>query len=338
MKNIRFSKIIFKFITATLLLGGLFAIPVNAQSSSSNAAQGIQISPTLVELNAARGRTYDIKLNIMNVTASDLVYSESVNDFNSADETGAPHIILNSDLPATASVKTWIATIPDFTIKAGKYKSLDVQIVIPNDAEPGGHYGVVRFSGTAPELESTGVGLSASAGVLILIRVDGAIVEKASLTSFYSVQNGNQSSFFENGPITFVTRIQNEGNIHIKPIGGIELRDMFGNLVKTMPVNEDKSNVLPNSIRRFDSQYDNTWMIGRYTANLTLGYGTTGQAITNTINFWVIPWKLILVALLILVTIIFILIRLIKVYNRHIIEKAKNENSNKNKNQDEKKN
>ena len=337
MNNMRFPKIIFKFITATLLLGGFVLVPVSAQSSSANAAQGIQISPTLVELNAARGKPYNIKLNIMNVTASDLVYSESVDDFNSANETGSPHIILNSDLPTTTSVKTWISTIPKFTIKAGKYINLDVQVVIPNNAEPGGYYGVIRFSGTAPELESTGVGLSASAGVLILIRVDGTITEKASLVSFYSAQNGNQSSFFENSPITFVTRIQNEGNIHVKPIGSVELRDMFGNLLKNISVNKDKSNVLPGSIRRFESQYDNTWMIGRYTANLTLGYGTTGQAITNTINFWVIPWKLILVALSILATIIFILVRLIKVYNRHIIEKAKNENSNKNKNQYKKK-
>jgi hypothetical protein len=326
MSYMRLLNNFFGFIVALLLFGVIISAPAGAQAANANAAQGLQVSPALVELNAARGKTYNITLSILNVTASDLTYSSSVSDFNSADETGSPHIILDSKLPEIASVKTWISTVPEFTLAGRKSKTITAQIVIPADAEPGGHYGVLRFSGSAPEIKSTGVGLSASAGVLILIRVDGAITEKADLASFYTAQNSKQSSFFENSPITFVTRIHNVGNIHVKPVGSIELRDMFGGIIKTLPVNSDKSNILPNSIRRFEAQYNNPWMIGLYTVNLTLGYGLTGQAITNTISFWVIPYKIILGALFVLVTIIFILSRLIKVYNRHIIEKAKNEN------------
>lgn len=234
-------------------------------------------------------------------------------------------------MPTTASVKTWVETVPQFTLRSRESRVITAQVAIPADAEPGGHYGVLRFSGRAPDVKDTGVGLAASAGVLMLVRVDGAITEKASLASFFSEQRGDQGSFFEKGPLTFVTRIKNEGNIHVKPVGSIELRDMFGGLVTTMPVNADKSNVLPDSIRRFESSYDKPWMAGRYTANLTLGYGTTGQAITSTISFWVIPYKIILIALFILATIIFIFSRMIKVYNRRIIAKSKHENNSKNK-------
>lgn len=332
MVNMRFTKIFLGIVTVVSVLVWLTSTSVGAQSTVINAAQGMQISPTLVELNAAKDKTYNIKLTVTNVTASDLVYTTSVDDFNAADETGSPHIILDSTLPPTASIKTWVSTDSGFALTAHKSRVVTAQIIIPNNAEPGGHYGVLRFSGTAPEIKSTGVGLSASAGVLILIRVDGAIVEKASLASFYtsSSQKGGQSSFFENGPVSFITRIKNEGNVHIQPVGNIEVRDMFGGLVKNLPVNKDKSNVLPNSIRRFDEQkLDKPWMFGLYTVNLTLGYGTTGQAITNTISFWVIPWKIILAALFILATVIYILRRMIKVYNRRIIENAKNENKNK---------
>ena len=333
----RFFKIVFGFITTTLMFGAFLAVPVNAQASNADAAQGIGISPPRVELNAERGGTYNIQLNITNVTSSDLVYDSSVNDFNSANETGTPNVIFNSTLPAVSSVITWVVPIPQFTLAAHKTKAITAQIIVPANAEPGGHYGTIRFSGTAVRPESTGVGLSASAGVLLLIRVSGAITEQASLASFFSAQNGKQSFFFENGPITFVARIKNEGNIHIKPVGSIELRDMFGNLMSKLTVGDIESNVLPNSIRRFESQYNNTWMIGLYTANLALGYGTTGQAITGTISFWVIPYKLILAGLLVLATIIYILLRLLRVYNRHIIEKAKNESSNKNKKHNKKK-
>lgn len=330
MNLMRLSKIILS-LAAVIILGGFVVSSVNAQTIDANAAQGMQISPTLVELNAAKGKTYNIKLTVTNVTASDLVYTTSVDDFNAADETGSPHIILDSTLPPAASIKTWVNTDSGFSLTAHKSRVVTAQIIIPNNAEPGGHYGVLRFSGTAPEIKSTGVGLSASAGVLLLVRVDGLINEKADLASFYTsaTQSGKETSFFENGPVSFIVRIKNEGNIHVKPVGNIEVTDMFGGVVANLSINKDKSNVLPKSIRRFDeAKVNKDWMIGRYTANLTMGYGSNGQAITNTITFWVIPYKIILVALLVLVTVIYILRRIIKVYNKRIIEKAKNENKN----------
>jgi hypothetical protein len=326
-------KYVLGLITGFFGLSILLSPIVGAQASNSNAAQGMQISPTLVELNAARGKTYSIKINILNPTSSDLEYTSSVIDFGApSDESGSPKPLEDGTLPDSASVRTWIEALPEFTLGAHKSTNITAEITIPDNAEPGGHYGVLRFSGTAPAVKSTGVGLSASAGVLILIRVDGAITEKASLESFYTspTQKGKQSSLFEKGPISFIVRIRNEGNIHVKPVGNIEIRDMFGNLVKSLPINKDKSNILPKSIRRFDEmKLDNGWMIGRYTANLTMGYGIKGQAITGTISFWVIPYKIILAGVLILVTLVFIFRQLLKRYNRRIIEKVKNENKTK---------
>jgi len=319
-------------IAAITLSAGLFiSMPVNAQTSSANSAQGIEVSPASVELNAKPGGTYIITLHIHNVTSSSMVYTSSVQDFNSSGETGSPHIILDSKLPETASVRTWVGMIPKFTIGAQQQQEVTAKVVVPSNAEPGGHYGVLSFSGTAPQLNSTGVGLSASVGVLMLMRVDGAITEKADVASFYSANNDKQTSFFETSPVSFVTRIKNTGNIHIKPSVNIEIRDMFGGIAKTLKANESSANVLPNSIRRFDSKTDNSMMFGMYTANLSVGYGTNGQAITNTITFWVIPYKLVLAVLFIISTIIYIFSRLLKAYNKRIIQKSKHEEANKNK-------
>lgn len=331
MNRLRLTVIVLALIAVASIGSGLLAAKVSAQASNANAAQGIEISPALVELNAAPTKTYTVTLKITNVTGSDLSYTASVDDFGAAGESGSPRVIIDGTMPATASVKTWVETVPQFTLRSRESRVVTARIIIPANAEPGGHYGVLRFSGRAPDVKDTGVGLAASAGVLLLIRVDGAITEKANLASFFSEQRGDQSSFFEKGPLTFVTRIKNEGNIHVKPVGSIELRDMFGGLVTTLPVNADKSNVLPDSIRRFESSFDKSWMAGRYTANLTLGYGTTGQAITNTISFWVIPYKIILAVIFGLVTIIYIFSRMIKVYNKRIIAKSKHENTTKNK-------
>lgn len=320
----------FGIVAVTLALYSCFlSTPVGAQSDDVNIAQGIQISPALVELNGARNNTYTVTLNVTNITSSSLVYTTSTNDFNSTTETGSPHIIMTNDLPSSSSITSWVSAVPDFTLQSRKSKTIIIKISIPGNAEPGGHYGIIRFSGLTPNVNETGVGLSASAGVLLLIRVDGTITEKATLTEFFSSQNAKQSSFFENSPITFVTRIKNEGNIHLKPSGDITIHDTFGNLVSTLPINTDKANVLPQSIRRFESKFSSPWLIGHYTADLVLGYGTTGQTVTGTISFWVIPYKIILVGLFVIVTAVFVLSRLIKVYNKHIIEKSKHEKTNK---------
>jgi hypothetical protein len=100
---------------------------------------------------------------------------------------------------------------------------------------------------------------------------------------------------------------------------------MLGGVVDTLEVNADKANVLPGSVRKYTAQYNGKWMIGKYTADLALGFGTTGQAIVGSTSFWMLPYKLIIILLLTLSTIIYILFRLIKVYNNHIIKKSKNE-------------
>lgn len=319
-----------KIILSAITIGFFISIPVGAESTNSTAAQGLQISPASVELNVSPGGTYNIPLTIMNVTPSELLFSSSIGDFTSQGETGSPKIILDSKLPVTASIKSWVSVADKFNLSGQQQKKITAQIKIPSNAEPGGHYGVISFAGSTPELNGNSVGLSASAGVLLLIRVDGKITEKADLAEFYTLKDNKQSSFFESGPINFVTRIKNDGNIHIRPSGSIEVRDMFGGLVKNIEINSDKkSSALPDSIRKFESKLDNGFMFGKYTANLALGYGTNGQAITSTIDFWVIPYKLVLIVVAGLGLLVFISSKLIRRYNRHIISRSKNEESNK---------
>jgi hypothetical protein len=291
---------------------------------TTNAKEGLQVSPVIVDLRASKGKSYTVPIKLTNVTKEDHTYYSVVNDFTSKDETGTPRVEFDSVLPETASIRTWVSAPARVTVKSGEAVTIDAVINVPFNAEAGGHYGTLRFSGTAPQQQATGVALTASTGMLFLIRVDGAIVEKASVASFATANTADdkQLSFFEKAPLKFITRIKNEGNVHIQPVGQIDIHDMFGNLVKTLKVNEQKANVLPNSIRRFDSTLDTGWMFGHYTADLAFGYGSNGQALTATTDFWVIPYKIVAVVLIALITLIFILVRVVKVYNKRIITKA----------------
>jgi hypothetical protein len=312
-------------VMAVLPILGL-ASPAFADTSSASAAEGLQISPAEVQLNADPGRSYTINLKVTNVTATDLIFDSVVNDFTAKDETGTPQIIENSTLPSTASIRTWVTAIPEFTLPAHQTRQITAVLSVPESAEPGGHYGVIRFIGrTASQTNVTGVSLNASAGTLVLIRVSGNITEKLELPTFTTTDtNGKQASLFETGPISFEQRYQNTGNVHVAPIGQIIVKDAFGNVVGQLKVNSSAGNVLPGSVRRFDTELNKTTLFGRYTADLTVSYGTTGGAIVRSISFWVIPYKIVLVGLIILITLIYILRMSIKRYNRYIIHNHNN--------------
>ena len=57
--HMKYRKIVFGFIATTLLLAGVFTAHAGAQAANNNAAQGVQISPTLVEFpnNLIKGKT-----------------------------------------------------------------------------------------------------------------------------------------------------------------------------------------------------------------------------------------------------------------------------------------
>lgn len=316
------------FCAVAILLIVAFGRIATAESFDSNAAGGLQISPAVVELNAERGKVYTLNLKVLNVTNSDLKYESSIHDFGAKDESGSPSILADNSLPSSASVRSWIQTLGQFSLKHQEQRGLDVTITIPKDAEPGGHYGVVSLTGTDPQLVGTGVGATATTGLLILIRVDGDIKEKLSLASFTTQHAGKDNQFFEMSPVSFVTRLRNEGNVHVKPVGKIQIRDMFGSQVASLDVNKSAANVLPDSTRRFESVFNKSWLFGRYTAEMIVGYGTKGQVTAATTTFWVIPYKLILIVLAALLTLGFIIYRLIKAYNRRIIKKAIDRSNN----------
>ncbi len=302
----------------------LFTAP-NTLAQSANAANGLEISPALVEVSADKDNLYTIDIKVTNVTASNLFFEGFVDDFGAKDETGAPSILIEPTAePLPTSIKSWVSKIPSFNLAPGQSRTVTASITVPANASPGGHYGVIRFSGHEGSENSGNVAQIASAGTLVLIDVEGDVKESLELASFTPSKNNQVGFFFETGPIKFVSRFTNTGTVHVKPIGQIEVKDSFGNPIASLPVNKAGGNVLPGSTRRFDeATLDKTWMFGQYTADITIAYGTTGQAIVKSISFWVIPWKIVLTVLLVLVTLIYILRKLIKRYNRYIIEKDK---------------
>lgn len=318
----------YKKLLALVLAAVLVAIGLGT-AVAQQAGQGLEISPPLVEVNTDPGKTVKFDIRIRNITNGALIAKPQINDFVAQGEEGQPKLLLGEDSqePSPYSIKGWVAALADFTIAPQQQKTINVTLNVPQDASPGGHYGVVRFTAVPPELEGTGVSLSASVGSLVLIRVSGDIVDKASFAEFYTAQNGEKKSFFENGPVTFVERIKNEGNVHFKPIGTIRITNIFGKEVRVLSVNEKGGNVLPASVRRFEQTLDKKWLFGRYQAEANVQYN--GKNLSRTISFWVIPYKLLAIIVGVLL-LLFVAVRQgLKRYVQRAVRKASGESKKK---------
>ncbi len=288
-------------------------------------AQGIQISPVLIDLNADQGKNYTLKLTVTNVAATDLNLTMSVNDFRAKDETGDPAIIPDDESDASFSFRQWVTPIAPFSLKPKESRAVNVMVNVPNNAEAGGHYGVIRFNGSLPGGDAN-VGIAASVGSLVLTRVSGDITEQLEVEGFFVEKGGKQGGFFESSPFTIVERLKNTGNIHVKPTGTLTVKNMLGKVVETQPINNPPGNVLPDSTRRFQQDINKKWMFGKYTASMEVAYGTNGQVLNATTTFWVVPFKLIFIVLLTLLVVILLTRVLVKRHNRRVIARAKRNN------------
>jgi hypothetical protein len=304
------------------------ALAAPAQASPANNGQALEIAPPVIYLSVNPGQTINTQIYIRDISSGNLIVSGQVNDFVAGTgEDGVPKILLNSDSVSPYTLKTWVAPLPNLLLVPREIKSLPVTIHVPMNASPGGHYGVVRFTATAPSLQGSGVSLSASVGALVLLTVSGKITENLSTQQFSVGHSGNIGTFFESGPLAFTEVLKNTGNVHLQPIGQVSVVDMFGRKLASVNVNLPPGNILPQSSRKFDQPLDSTvignkMLFGHYTATLKVTYGESKQTLTASLGFWVIPYRLIGGVIIILIAGFFILRFLIRQYNKHILAQA----------------
>jgi|AntRauTorckE6833_2_1112554.scaffolds.fasta_scaffold00549_3 hypothetical protein len=284
-------------ITGALSIGQTFAQPAGQQSVSGN---GFRVSPVTSELIVEAGQSETFTITIENPTESATTAVPIVNDFVAGDnEDGEALPILDESAPAPRnSFRSLVTQLEPLDLAPGETKELDVIISVPNDANAGGYYGIVRF---VPENlnEEGNVTLSASVGSIALVRVPGDLTERVDLVSLSASQDEEQKSFFTGGDVSILTRLRNSGDIHLAPFGKIQIKNMFGDTVESFELNNTtpRANILPDTTRRFVDELDNDSWFGRYTIEANLGYQQgSGEPITAQSTFWYLPvWVLIAV-------------------------------------------
>ena len=291
------------FMTATSILIGFSGLSAIAQSNGES-GNGFRISPVRSELIIEKGRSSTLTITVENPTSSPIIARPVVNDFvASAQEDGEPRLILDENVPAPKnSFKTLVGKLDDINLGPEEKKDIDVKVTIPTAASAGGYYGAIRFIPTDVNNDGN-VSLTASVGTITLVRVPGDLKEQLNLLQFGAGREGKFKSFFTNGDVDVLTRIDNAGDIHLQPFGKVQVKNMFGKVVKDYEFNKNQANILPGSIRKFQDPIGKpSGGLGRYTIEANLGYKQgSGDILTAKASFWYVPvWALVVLGLLLL--------------------------------------
>lgn len=280
-------------ILLPLLLIGFAAVlfKLNAQ----NPTPGLTISPSNFELTLKPGETIEKTINLYNGSKNEVDIATLARNFGAQGEEG--NIILTSS-ETGFSLASWIKITPEKgKIGSSKSGKFTVTITVPDNAEPGGHFGSVVLSTIPPskeKLKETGAFLVQEVASLFLVRIPGDVKEEASLLSFST----NQPFYNSSVPVQLSARVKNNSNVHIKPIGVIEITDMFG---KREVVQVEERNILPGAIRKIPAVFSKNILIGKYTATANLFYGTSNKTLTATTTFYAFPVKLGLIVLAVII-------------------------------------
>ncbi len=317
-------------ISTVAVLAVAFVPAQSLFAVNDNAGQALEIAPPVVAFTTDPGATINTQINLRDISSSPLVVTGVVNDFSAQSEDGNPKIDVDQAESSPYSIKAWVQPLQQLNMKAKELQKLPVTIKVPANAAPGGYWGVIRFTATPPGVEGQGVSLSASLGSLVFIRVNGDAKESMNLEQFYVSEPGKDTpaGLFESTPVDFVVRIKNAGSVHEQPVSQVKVTDMFNRDVAAVNINLEQRNVLPGSIRKFTAPLDGsalgtTMLFGKYTATITTTYGNNKQTITNKIDFWVIPYRLIIIIIVGLVLIFFIIRALLRNYRRNITRRAR---------------
>jgi hypothetical protein len=284
------------------------AAPVLAQTQQSG--NGFRISPVRSELTIEKGKSQVLTLTLENPADVPTTARAIVNDFIASDkEDGEPRLILDDTTEAPKnSFKALVQPIADVQLGAREKKEVTVQV--PENANSGGYYGAVRFAPVTQEAGPGNVGLTASVGTIVLVRVPGNLIERLDLLELTAGQNGKAKSFITSGDVSVITRLKNEGDIHVKPFGKLVVKNMFGKVVYEGEFNvgdteDSRANILPGSTRKFENALGKKNLLGRYTIEANLGFSQgSGDLISAKTSFWYLPVWALIVLLVIVVALI----------------------------------
>jgi len=305
----------------------VFRLP--AQAADFN----VTTSPLPVILTVKPGQTISTILRVQNSGTEATQLKVDLKKFKADGDSGRPTLL---DRQPGDDYFDWVSfSKTTFDAEPQAWNDVVMTIKTPPTAAFGYYYAVVfSNAGPAPQASKTGSAVSGGSAVLVLVDAQAAGEKKElKVTSFTS-----DKKLYEYLPAYFKVTVHNSGNIFLAPSGNVFIT-RGSKTVATLDLNPGGGNILPGTDRTFnvvwkdgfpvfELKYDhgqivsdknsnpvqqlnwdfskvNRLRFGHYNAHLLLTYdnGTSDVPVEADVSFWVVPWKITSIIVLVLVLI-----------------------------------
>ena len=280
-----------------LLIGFIACLAILAAATAQAQGQaGVSISPALIEESHDPGVKKEYSVTVKNLNDYEQKFYISTRDITDVKDGGTP-VFANNNLEKTGmELANWISLgVTEITLPAGVSERVNFTMQIPADATPGSHFGSVFISVDAPEIAQSGAAIGYQVANIISIRVSGEANEGANIRQF-----STEKFFHGSKNVNFEARIENTGNVLVRPTGPVEIFNMLGKKVDTVIFNESQGAVFPGKVREYNFSWQGDGAgFGRYEVVMSPVYGETGarKTMSSTASFWILPLNIILPAL-----------------------------------------
>lgn len=323
-------------ISRSLVFFGVMAFVVPSVVSAQNIGDlRLITSPLPINLSAEPGSQVSAPIRVKNDGTVTERLGVSLMKFGAYGENGAPQLM---DKEPGDEFFSWVSfSEKEFSIEPGEWKSVTATFDIPSTAAFGYYYAVVfSRAGETAAVKPGETAITGGTAVLILLEAKVKDAKRQVEIAEFSADR----KWYEFLPSTFTIRLKNTGSVHIAPRGNLFVGRAGEKNADFLEVNLEKGNILPDSFREFEVKWDDGFPVykdreedgrivrdsegnilrdlvwdwknaanfrfGKYEAKLLLVYddGKRDVPIEGVVSFWVLPWKLMLAAFVVVLLVL----------------------------------
>ncbi len=308
------------FLTTPILVG----LTEQARAATNSASDfNIQVSPSPLVVKLPPGRTQTAIITVRNFSNHAETLYPHLGSFTI--DKNSHNVQLQESAPS--ELKNWVSfKESSLTIPAGGTQNLSVVFSTPTNV--GFSYSAaITLARQGSTADSQGVNLRGTVAVFCLINIDRPDAKRQlSISSLASDKEQYQYL-----PAAFKLTISNNGNVIDQPKGTLFIQRAFNDTkpIASIRLNPGSNYVLPGTSREFTAEWGDGFPVyikrdsgkprlswdwkrvhqlrfGKYVAKAVLVYndGQRDIPVVAAKTFWVIPWTLLLVILLVCVILI----------------------------------
>ncbi len=284
-----------RYLKAIAIIVIVLAIGFCTFPTSTSAQEGIKVWPTRVEIIVNRGKESGKTINVYNQGSELIRVSAYAMDF--AIERNGDFNFYEPGHQSYSASKWLNIEKADFELAPGENREVEVVVSAPATVEPGGHYAALFFE-AVPLGNQSAVSVSMRIPTLFYITIPG--ITGADVIANADILSLQLPGIAQRGPVEMGVVVRNSGNVHLTVAARAHFAASWGNASE---LDLGQTIILPNSDGVLKGEWQRSPLFGRVRVSVVIGYLDQKGELVNksqTAEFWVVPWSLIGIILVVM--------------------------------------